>query len=49
MEFLGPMSEPGVPREPVFGPVVVAREDMSPTDRLIALTGRDPDWRPQQR
>ncbi len=49
MEFLGPMSEPGVPREPVFGPVVVAREDASPTDRLIALTGRDPDWRPQQR
>ena len=24
-------------------------EDASPTGRLIALTGRDPDWRPQQR
>jgi uncharacterized protein (TIGR03086 family) len=49
MEFLGPLSEPGAPREPVFGPVVIVVEDASPTERLIALTGRDPDWRPQQR
>jgi uncharacterized protein (TIGR03086 family) len=49
MEFLGPLSEPGAPREPVFGPVVNAREDTSPTEQLIALTGRDPDWQPQMR
>jgi|SRR5215207_3416552 len=49
MEFLGPLSEPGAPREPVFGPVVTARADASPTEQLIALTGRDPDWQPQQR
>jgi uncharacterized protein (TIGR03086 family) len=49
MEVLGPLSEPGAPRAPVFGPVVHARGDASPTDRLIALTGRDPDWQRQQR
>jgi uncharacterized protein (TIGR03086 family) len=49
MEFLVPLAEPGAPREPVFGPVVTAREDASPTERVIALTGRDPDWHPQQR
>jgi uncharacterized protein (TIGR03086 family) len=49
MEFLAPLSEAGAPRVPAFGPVVAARDDSSPTERLIALTGRDPDWRPQQR
>jgi hypothetical protein len=33
----------------MFGPVVDARADASPTERVIALTGRDPGWQPQQR
>jgi uncharacterized protein (TIGR03086 family) len=33
-------------REGVYGPVVEAGADASPLDRLIALTGRDPRWRP---
>ena len=49
MEFVGPISEPGAPRPPMFGPVVDVRDDASPMARFIALTGRDPDWQPQQR
>jgi uncharacterized protein (TIGR03086 family) len=49
MEFVGPISEPGAPRPPIFGPVVEVSADSTPTARFIALTGRDPDWRPQQR
>ena len=49
MEFIGPISEPGAPRPPIFGPVVDVGNDASPTARFIALTGRDPDWTPQQR
>jgi uncharacterized protein (TIGR03086 family) len=33
-------------REGVYGPVVEITDDAAPQDRLIALTGRDPYWRP---
>jgi uncharacterized protein (TIGR03086 family) len=49
MEFIEPISEPGAPRPPIFGPVVSVADDASPMARLVALTGRDPDWQPQQR
>jgi uncharacterized protein (TIGR03086 family) len=49
MEFVGPLSEPGAPRPPIFGPVVSVDEDAPPMARFVALTGRDPDWQPQQR
>jgi uncharacterized protein (TIGR03086 family) len=49
MEFVGPVSEPDAPRPPIFGPVVEVAGDASPMDRFIGLTGRNPDWRPQQR
>ena len=49
MEFVGPVSEPGAPRPPIFGPVVSVADDASPMARFVALTGRDPDWQPQQR
>ncbi|MBW4719722.1 TIGR03086 family metal-binding protein [Saccharothrix obliqua] len=29
-----------------FAPEVAARADATPTDRLVALLGRTPDWRP---
>jgi uncharacterized protein (TIGR03086 family) len=46
LAFLEPLAQPeaAAMREPVFGPVVSARDDASPLDRVIALTGRDPDW-----
>jgi uncharacterized protein (TIGR03086 family) len=48
LEFIGPISEPGAEanRAPAFGPAVTPPDDGSPVDRLIALTGRDPDWTP---
>jgi uncharacterized protein (TIGR03086 family) len=49
MEFVGPISEPGAPRPPIFGPVVAVAADASPMARFVALTGRDPDWQPQMR
>ena len=49
MEFVGPISEPGAPRPEIFGPVVEVSDDVSAMDRFVALTGRDPDWTPQQR
>jgi uncharacterized protein (TIGR03086 family) len=49
LEFVGPISVPGAPRPPIFGPVVEVSDDASPMARFVALTGRDPDWRPQQR
>jgi uncharacterized protein (TIGR03086 family) len=49
MEFIGPISEPGAPRPPIFGPVVEVGDDASPMARFVALTGRDPEWQPQQR
>jgi uncharacterized protein (TIGR03086 family) len=49
MDFVGPISEPGAPRPPIFGPVVEVDADASPMARFVALTGRDPGWQPQQR
>jgi uncharacterized protein (TIGR03086 family) len=49
MEFIGPVSEADAARPPIFGPVVAVAGDAPPMARLVALTGRDPDWRPQQR
>jgi uncharacterized protein (TIGR03086 family) len=46
LEFVGPISEAGAPRPPIFGPVVDVRDDASPMARFIGLTGRDPDWQP---
>ena len=47
LEFVGPISQPGAEgnRAPAFGPVVAPADDASGVDRLIALTGRDPEWR----
>jgi uncharacterized protein (TIGR03086 family) len=42
-----PMTAPnpeGVPG--MFGPVVAVASDSSPLEQLVALTGRDPGWRP---
>jgi len=30
----------------LFGPIVAVADDAEPLDRLLALTGRDPSWRP---
>ena len=48
LEFIGPISEPGAEanRAPAFGPALTPPDDASPVDRLIALTGRDPEWTP---
>jgi uncharacterized protein (TIGR03086 family) len=44
--FDGQDAEDQEAREGVYGPVVEAGADASPLDRLIAITGRDPGWRP---
>ncbi|WP_026928642.1 TIGR03086 family metal-binding protein [Glycomyces tenuis] len=33
-------------RDGIYGPAVEVAHDASPLDRLIAVTGRDPQWRP---
>jgi uncharacterized protein (TIGR03086 family) len=47
LEFVGPISQPGAEgnRAPAFGPVVAPADDASGVERLIALTGREPEWR----
>jgi len=30
----------------LFGPIVTVGDERAPLDRLLGLTGRDPDWRP---
>jgi uncharacterized protein (TIGR03086 family) len=44
--FVGQDADDQSAREGVYGPPVAAAEDASPQDRLIALTGRDPNWLP---
>ncbi|HLU27497.1 MAG TPA: TIGR03086 family metal-binding protein [Glycomyces sp.] len=44
--FVAQDAEDQAAREGLYGPVVKAADDASPLDRLIALTGRDPEWRP---
>jgi uncharacterized protein (TIGR03086 family) len=44
--FVGQDADDQSAREGVYGPPVAAAEDASPQDRLIALTGRNPNWRP---
>ncbi|MFF3286019.1 TIGR03086 family metal-binding protein [Streptomyces sp. NPDC003023] len=33
-------------RDGIFGPPVAVPDDVSPLDRVVALSGRRPDWRP---
>ncbi len=44
--FDGQDADDQAAREGLYGPVVAAAEDAAPLDRLIAITGRDPRWRP---
>jgi uncharacterized protein (TIGR03086 family) len=44
-QFSGPRQEAA--REGLFGPMVEAPEDAPLLDRVIGLSGRDPDWSPQ--
>jgi uncharacterized protein (TIGR03086 family) len=45
LEFDGQDADDEAAREGIYGPVVQVI-DASPQDRLIAITGRDPGWRP---
>lgn len=42
--FAAAMSEPGVEREGLYGPVVPVPENGSDFDRLLCLAGRNPKW-----
>jgi uncharacterized protein (TIGR03086 family) len=44
-EFAGPGQE--ALRDGIFGPVVEVPEDAPLLDRVVGLTGRDPEWSPQ--
>lgn len=44
--FTGQDADDQAARDGIYGPVVTIADDASPQDRLIALTGRDPAWRP---
>jgi uncharacterized protein (TIGR03086 family) len=45
--FLGSIAtEPGVQREGPFGPVVEVPDDAPLADRVVALSGRRPEWTP---
>lgn len=46
VEFVAQDAHDQAAREGIYGPVVTLPADAAPQDRLIALTGRDPAWRP---
>lgn len=46
LAFDGQDADDQAAREGIYGPVVPVPDDASPQDRLIGITGRDPDWRP---
>ncbi|MFC4336476.1 TIGR03086 family metal-binding protein [Salininema proteolyticum] len=43
-EFVAQDADDQAAREGIFGPAVRVPEDAPPLDRLIGLTGRDPEW-----
>jgi uncharacterized protein (TIGR03086 family) len=46
LEFVGQDADDQAAREGIYGPALKVADDADPQDRLIALTGRDPGWRP---
>lgn len=46
LEFDGQDADDQAARAGIYAPVVKVAADASPQDRLIAVTGRDPRWRP---
>ncbi|MEV3936887.1 TIGR03086 family metal-binding protein [Glycomyces sp. NPDC049804] len=46
VEFVAQDAHDQSAREGIYGPVVTLPADAAPQDRLIALTGRNPAWRP---
>lgn len=44
--FVGQDADDQAAREGIYAPPVEPAEDATPQDRLIALTGRNPAWRP---
>ncbi|MCD0444130.1 TIGR03086 family metal-binding protein [Glycomyces sp. A-F 0318] len=46
LEFVGQDADDQAAREGIYGPAFKVADDADPQDRLMALTGRDPDWRP---
>ncbi|MGH9048523.1 MAG: TIGR03086 family metal-binding protein [Acidimicrobiia bacterium] len=45
-EFLAPVTGAGDAEAGIFGPAVAVRDDAPLLDRVIGLTGRDPNWSP---
>ena len=47
-DFVAPLAQPGqeAMRDGIFGPAIPVPADAPLLDRVIGLTGRDPDWSP---